>query len=232
MLHGFQADRSPAVETAAQQCGRMTPPLYITMYKQQFSSPGKVRRTELRPTSAHRRNNPQPRSDFLFPHNLLSSHKATRALPRSSTPAGSGRPLFPPVRHLSFHSPVPTCPENSDKPQHMPPINTSDRGQKLHLTEPPAASDVQLLTSLKKPRKAMDYQRNTYPLSARQLKLQARPQTSTPPAPSCFPQTQFRRCCSNSNPSYSDCYSCFHVVRPYQAGHYIIHPEFVSESQY
>lgn len=30
----------------------------------------------------------------------------------------------------------------------------------------------------------------------------------------------------------SGCYSCFHVVKPYQAGHYIIHPEFVSESLY
>lgn len=38
----------------------MAPQLYITMYKEQFSSPGRVTRTQLRPTSAHRRNNPQP----------------------------------------------------------------------------------------------------------------------------------------------------------------------------
>lgn len=40
---------------------KMAPQLYVTMYKEQFASPGRVKREALRPTSAHRRNNPQPR---------------------------------------------------------------------------------------------------------------------------------------------------------------------------
>lgn len=39
----------------------MAPQLYITAYKEQFASPGRAKREQLRPTSAHRRNNPQPR---------------------------------------------------------------------------------------------------------------------------------------------------------------------------
>ncbi|XP_077412252.1 uncharacterized protein LOC144042980 [Vanacampus margaritifer] len=34
---------------------------------------------------------------------------------------------------------------------------------------------------------------------------------------------------SSLKKSPSGCYSCFHVVKPYQAGHYVIHPQFVSE---
>lgn len=40
----------------------MVPQLYITVYNEQFRSPGTVKRAQLRPTSAHRRNNPQPRA--------------------------------------------------------------------------------------------------------------------------------------------------------------------------
>lgn len=40
---------------------KMAPQLYITMYKEQFASPRGAKRAQLRPTSAHRRNNPQPR---------------------------------------------------------------------------------------------------------------------------------------------------------------------------
>ncbi|XP_041836783.1 uncharacterized protein LOC121636985 [Melanotaenia boesemani] len=181
----------------------MVPQLYITMYNEQFRSPGRVKRTELRPTSAHRRNNPQPR---------------------------------------------PTCTENAGKPQHMPAVNGStaqdlpsaEGVQKLQLMEFPAGTDIQLSTTLRNPPKIMDNQRNASPLSALQLMQQAgahlrsRPQTSNLPAAARrFHQPQYRRCCSNSTLDYSSgCYSCFQVVRPYQAGHYIIHPEFVSESLY
>ncbi|XP_036958376.1 uncharacterized protein LOC119021892 [Acanthopagrus latus] len=224
----------------------MAPQLYITAYKEQFASPGRTKREPLRPTSANRRNNPQPRPDFLFPRSLQPNYRSCRTLPPPSAPVDADRPLFPPVRHLSFHSPVTAYPDNhlntvdTDKPNHMPPVNPStaqalpsaDGVQKLQLTEPPAGPGFELHPALKNPAR-VDYQRNVYPLSAQQLRqrsaihLRTRPQTGNPQRH--FPRTQFWRSSSNSSLDYSGCYSCFHVVKPYQAGHYIIHPEFVSE---
>ncbi|XP_044027554.1 uncharacterized protein LOC122864312 [Siniperca chuatsi] len=224
----------------------MAPQLYITMYKEQFTSPGRAKREQPRPTSAHRRNNPQPRPDFLFPWSLQSNYRSR--LQHPSPPVDTGRPLFPPVNQLSFHSPVKTCPDNylnkvdTGKQNHLPPVNPStvqalpsaDGLQKLQLTEP-AGTGYKVHTTLKNPAR-MDYQRNVHPLSAQQLRqhttaqLRTRPQTSNPPAAQHhFPRAQYRRSSSNSSLDYSGCYSCFHVVKPYQAGHYIIHPEFVSE---
>ncbi|KAM7005609.1 uncharacterized protein LKV04_002317 isoform 1-T1 [Tautogolabrus adspersus] len=213
----------------------MAPQLYLTMYKEQFASPGRTKREQLRPTSAHRRNNPQPRPDFLFPRSLQPNYRSHRTPPHPSPPADTGRPLFPPVRHLSFHSPGTTCPNNypntvdtDHKPNHMPPVGqpssvpvlpSADREQSLHLTEPPVDSGFKFNTSLKNPAR----------LHA-STQIRTRPKTSNPLAPQhLFLQTQYRRSRSSSMLDYSGCYSCFHVVRPYQAGHYIIHPEFVSE---
>ncbi|KAM7401796.1 hypothetical protein PAMP_017075 [Pampus punctatissimus] len=152
----------------------MAPQLYITMYKEQFASPGRAKRAQLRPSSAHRRNNPQPRPDFLFPRSLQPSY-------RSSHTVDSGRPLFPPVRHLSFHSPVKTCPDNSlntvetmEKVQHMPPVNPAaaqalPSADGLHKQQPPVSTDTQLRAALKNPPR-MDYQRYFQPLSAQQLR--------------------------------------------------------------
>ncbi|XP_030586335.1 uncharacterized protein LOC115780996 [Archocentrus centrarchus] len=222
----------------------MVPQLYITVYKEQFRSSGTVKRAELRPTSAHRRNNPQPRPDFLFPRSLQSINRSTHAFPHPLPPVDFGRPLFPPVRHLSFQSPVTTCSDsylntaNSAKPQHMPPVDQStvqvppsaDRPQKLQLTEPSPNTDIQLSTSLKSPQR-LGYQKHVHPLSAQQLRQNAGAQT--PAAPRSSARTKYLRCCSNSaRDNSSGCYSCFHVVKPYQAGHYVIHPEFVSESLY
>ncbi|XP_074507211.1 uncharacterized protein LOC141777128 [Sebastes fasciatus] len=216
----------------------MAPQLYLTMYKEQFASPGTMKREQLRPTSANRRNNPQPRPDFLFPWSLQPNYRSRRTPPQTSPSVDTGRPLFPPVRHISFHSPVTTCPDN--KPNHMPPVNPStvpalpsaDGLQKLQLTEPPSGSRFKLHAALKNPART-GYQRIVHPLTAQQLRqhagaqLQTRPQTSNPQH--YFPRTQYWRSSSGSSQDFSGCYSCFHVVKPYQAGHYIIHPEFVSE---
>ncbi|KAK5912857.1 hypothetical protein CesoFtcFv8_002688 [Champsocephalus esox] len=210
----------------------MAPQLYLTMYKEQFASPGTAQRELLRPTSAHRRNNPQPRPDFLFPKSLQSNYRSHRIFPHPSPPADIGRPLFPPVRHLSFHSPVVTCPDNyliTGKPNLMPPVNHSpaqalpsaDALRKLQLTEPPSGTEFKLHAAWKKPTA-----RAVYPLSAPQLRqhagaqLRTRPQTTNP---------QYHSLRRSSSQNNSGCYSCFQVVKPYQAGHYIIHPEFVSE---
>ncbi|XP_039468762.1 uncharacterized protein LOC120440404 isoform X3 [Oreochromis aureus] len=226
----------------------MVPQLYITVYNEQFRSPGTVKRAQLRPTSAHRRNNPQPRADFLFPRSLQSNNRSAHALLHPLPPVDFGRPLFPPVRHFSFHGPVTTCSDSylntTDKTQHMPPVNPStvqampsaDKLQKLQPTEPTASTDIHLSTALKSPHSRLGYQKHVHPLSTQQLRqntaapLQTRAQT--PAAPRSFARTKYQRCCSNSSRDNSGCYSCFHVVKPYQAGHYIIHPEFVSESLY
>ncbi|XP_051537467.1 uncharacterized protein LOC127431193 [Myxocyprinus asiaticus] len=41
-----------------------------------------------------------------------------------------------------------------------------------------------------------------------------------------------RRSRSKSTSDCSEGHSCFHVVKPYKVGHYIIHPEFVSEAKH
>ncbi|KAL6111788.1 uncharacterized protein ACO6RY_08689 [Pungitius sinensis] len=208
----------------------MAPQLYLTMYKEQFAPPGTAIREQLRPTSAHRRNNPQPRPDFLFPRNLQCNLRSRSTLPHASPSADGGQgPLFPPVRHVSFHSPLTTCPDyltTVDQPNHHPSARPSTvqalppAGQlhNLQLTEAPSDTGFKLQTT-----SGMSYQRNVYPLSAQQQRqhggaqLRTRPQTINPQHH--FPRTQYR----------SGCYSCFHVVKPSEAGHYIIHPEFVSE---
>ncbi|MEQ2295324.1 hypothetical protein AMECASPLE_012891 [Ameca splendens] len=181
--------------------------------------------------------------DFLFPRSLRSSYRPTRTLLLPLPPVDTGRPLFPPLNHFLSHNPVLACPENplgktnSNSLEPMPPI--SDRAHKPQLTETPAAIDGLLPNALRTPNKTVGYQRNVNPLSAQQLRqqaggqLQTRPQTSNPTAaPHSFARTPYRKCCSTRTQDFSDCYSCFQVVRPYQAAHYVIHPEFVSESLY
>ncbi|XP_035980640.1 uncharacterized protein LOC105931876 isoform X2 [Fundulus heteroclitus] len=147
MLHDFQARWRQGVDKQQDRRLKMGPQLYSTMYKEHFRSPGVAKKAELRPTSANRRNNPQPRPDFLFPHSLRPSYRPTRTMPRPLPPVDNGRPLFPPVNRSLPLNPVSACPENplgqknSDSPQHMPPI--SDRAQKLQLIETPAANDGQ-----------------------------------------------------------------------------------------
>ncbi len=101
--------------------------------------------------------------DFLFPRNLQSNYRPLRTLPHLSPPVNSGRPLFPPVKHLSFHSPVTTCLDNypnavdTGKPNHTPSVNPSavqalpsaDRLQQSQLTEPPVGPGLKLYTALK-----------------------------------------------------------------------------------
>lgn len=94
-----------------------------------------------------------PSQDFLFPRSPQPSYSSSRTV-------DIGRPLFPPVRQLSFHSPVKTCPDNSldtNKVQHMPPVNTTtsqalpsaDGLHKLQLTESPAGTELR--AALKNP---------------------------------------------------------------------------------
>lgn len=128
--------------------------------------------------------------DFLFPKGLQSSHRPRHTFPHPSPPGDTDRPLLPPVKHLSFHSPVTTCPDSWDKPTQMPPVSLSpaqalpsvhDR-QKLQLTEPPAGSGLKIHPAFRNParyrlisfmlRLRADCQRCAHPRSAQLLKLE------------------------------------------------------------
>ncbi|KAG7254416.1 hypothetical protein CRUP_013837, partial [Coryphaenoides rupestris] len=105
----------------------MSPQLLVSTYSEQFVHPGRGRTARPRPTSAHRRNNPHPRPDFLVPLRLLSSTRSAGSNPTAHTTTPSvGRPLFPPVRYLSFQE---TRPDNNGQtgklPPHMPFIGSS-----------------------------------------------------------------------------------------------------------
>lgn len=103
--------------------------------------------------------------DFLFPRSLRSRYSPHRAFSHLLPPVDSGRPLFPPVRHLSFHSPVVTCPDNhlkvstTGETNHMPPVSTSmrlalppaDELQKLQPIQLPVGSGLKLQPSLQRP---------------------------------------------------------------------------------
>ncbi|KAJ8346084.1 hypothetical protein SKAU_G00302770 [Synaphobranchus kaupii] len=70
-------------------------------YKEEFRSPARGKPTRPRPSSAHRRNNPHPRPDFLLPRRLQTGCGARQiALPQ--TPLDYGTRFFPPLRHLSL----------------------------------------------------------------------------------------------------------------------------------
>lgn len=106
-----------------------------------------------------------PIQDFLFPRSLQSNYSSHSTRPHPSPPVDTGRPLFPPVRHLSFHSPVTTCPENDlkamnpGKSNQMPPVNPSkvqalpsaDGLRKLQLVEPLPGPGYKLYAALKNP---------------------------------------------------------------------------------
>lgn len=108
-----------------------------------------------------------PFQDFLFPQSLQPSYKLTHTQPHPSPPVDDGRPLFPPVRHLSFHSPVTTRPDNhlktaeAGKQLHMPPVNpaavqavpSADSLWKLQPAEPPAGPGIQLHAALRNPQR-------------------------------------------------------------------------------
>ncbi|XP_036067843.1 uncharacterized protein LOC112145414 [Oryzias melastigma] len=143
----------------------MAPELYVSIYKEQFRPPGKVKRAELRPTSAHRRNNPQPRPDFLFPRPLQSNYRQARALVHPLTSVDPSRPFFPPVTHSSLHNrPIEALSnsENAGKLQSLPAVNgntaqeapSSGRMQTRHPLELP--SEIQFKSILR----TTDNQRN------------------------------------------------------------------------
>lgn len=101
--------------------------------------------------------------DFLFPRSLQAICSQHQALPHQLPPVDTDRPLFPPVKHLSFQGPVTTCPDshqkamNAGRPVRMPSVNPAALQalpsvggvQKLQVTDPPA--DLKLHNGLRSP---------------------------------------------------------------------------------
>ncbi|KAJ8260811.1 hypothetical protein COCON_G00165340 [Conger conger] len=70
-------------------------------YTEEFRCPPRGKPARPRPCSAHRRNNPHPRPDFLFPRRLQTGYGAWQTAP-AQTSLHYGSRLFPPLRHVSF----------------------------------------------------------------------------------------------------------------------------------
>ncbi|XP_049322248.1 uncharacterized protein LOC125782394 [Astyanax mexicanus] len=81
----------------------MAPQLQLSTYTQEFNYPTQAKTTRPRPTSAHRRNNPHPRPDFLLPRKLQTGYGLRPMFPAIA--ASNNVPLFPPVRHISVQCP-------------------------------------------------------------------------------------------------------------------------------
>ncbi|CAB1353975.1 unnamed protein product [Coregonus sp. 'balchen'] len=153
--------------------------LQLSTYTEEFSSPGRGKPARPRPSSAHRRNNPHPRPDFLLPRKLQTSHRASRNMDSSKS-----------------------------------------------LQQRPAGylTDIQCNRGDLHPHSSQGLKRNSGTEHLKGLQ-----NGSFPVVRHLLPQTHYRRSRSNTTQDSCGGYSCFNVVKPYQAGYYIIHPEFVSE---
>ncbi|XP_062411228.1 uncharacterized protein LOC134101518 [Sardina pilchardus] len=225
----------------------MSPQLHLSTYSDEFSPSGRWRAAQPsrpRPSSAHRRNNPHPRPDFLFPRKPQTGRgprppqQATAPL-TLVTPAAHGAPLFPPVRHTSVQCPAEDMPAHIQARQ-----KAADKEvlQKVALHTPkvcvlPPADWLSKVPSTDAPFKEKQ------PTSSPQRKqgkfagaeAQRRGQVMDPHIISSLqtvrPPAQFSRSNSKTSSDSSGGHSCFHVVKPFKASFYIIHPEFVSECQ-
>ncbi|KAL6469828.1 hypothetical protein MHYP_G00209470 [Metynnis hypsauchen] len=191
----------------------MAPQLQLSTYSQEFSYPAQAKTTRPRPTSAHRKNNPHPRPDFLLPRKLQTGYGHRPMFPTIAPPNNAS--LFPPVRHVSVQ-----CPDGKI-PQMQPALNPS------HSDSQAAEGTVPSIGWLPKPQPANTTRVHQSQGSGRNM--QRKLSSSIPPIRPFKPQLTYSRPRSKSTPDSSGGYSCFHVVKPYKAGYYIIHPEFMSE---
>ncbi|XP_072517356.1 uncharacterized protein [Salminus brasiliensis] len=128
----------------------------------------------------------------------------------------NNNPLFPPVRRVSAQ-----YPDGKAPPQTQPALNASHSDLKASVGAVPPAG------WLPKPQLSDA-------ATARQSRpsgksMQRKISSSIPPIRPLKPVLSYSRPRSKSTPDSSGGYSCFHVVKPYKAGYYTIHPEFMSE---
>ncbi|KAL2099569.1 hypothetical protein ACEWY4_003963 [Coilia grayii] len=224
----------------------MSPQLHLSTYSEEFNPPGHrraARPSQARPSSAYRRNNPHPRPDFLFPRKPQTG-RGPRPLQQVMaplallTPVAQVAPLFPPVRHMSVQ-----CPE--DTPAHAQAKQKAADKEVPHKATfhspkvcvlPPAdwLSKPQLLdvpAREKQNQSFLQRKQGKFTGKEAQRRGQIMEPHITPSVQTFRAFAHYSRTNSKATADASGGHSCFHVVKPYKASFYVIHPEFVSEYQ-
>ncbi|XP_031433989.1 uncharacterized protein LOC116222914 [Clupea harengus] len=227
----------------------MSPQLHLSTYSEEFSPTGRWRASQPsrpRPSSAHRRNNPHPRPDFLFPRKLQTGW-GTRPPQQVMVPltlmsplaqVAQVAPLFPPVRHISVQCPeeMPAHPQAKQKAaEKEAPLKVTLHSPKVCVL-PPAdwLSKVQFVDTPvreKQPPTSLQRKQGRFSGKDAQRRGQVIDSHITSALQTVRPPAHLSRSNSKATSDSSGGHSCFHVVKPFKAGFYIIHPEFVSEYQ-
>ncbi|XP_056302922.1 uncharacterized protein LOC130215060 [Danio aesculapii] len=197
---------------------------FSSTYSEDFSYPARVKPIGPRPSSAYRRNNPHPRPDFLMPRAPQTGYGSRKHSQSTSVS------FLPPVRHISVQYPdVQTV--------HGQPIQGLQKDCKAPevssavCTLPPAA---RLLKPQRNFNAIITNAQGKYSDTDR-IKSAWNQQMEIKPSLKPFKHQITHHNRSSLSKSATDCsegHSCFHVVKPYKVGHYIIHPQFVSEAKH
>ncbi|XP_057215744.1 uncharacterized protein LOC130569863 [Triplophysa rosa] len=200
----------------------MGPQLHFSStYAEEFSYPARGKPTQPRLSSAYRRNNPHPRPDFLMPRQLQTGYGSRRHY-QTTTPTS----FLPPVRHISVQFPDVQTGESMQSSQK----DSKARASTAVCTLPPAGWHLKpQRTDI--PHSSIINTQGKY-LGKDHIRSQYDQKMDVMPALKNIKHQvthHHRRSRSNSTPDCSKGHSCFQVVKPYKVGHYIIHPEFLSE---
>ncbi|KAG1928138.1 uncharacterized protein LOC120477307 [Pimephales promelas] len=202
---------------------------FCSTYSEEFSYPARVKPTRPRPSSACRRNNPHPRPDFLMPRTLQTGYGSRKHF-QLAAPSTS---FLPPVRHISIQYPdeqtghqqtMQSSSQGDSKPPEvssavctLPPAAWLLKPQQTNFAHATITNTQGKYSDTDRIRSAWNQQMDIMP-SLKPFKHQV--------------THHYRRSRSKSTADCSEGHSCFHVVKPYKVGHYIIHPEFVSEAKH
>ncbi|XP_063067023.1 uncharacterized protein LOC134458556 [Engraulis encrasicolus] len=219
----------------------MSPQLHLSTYSEEFNPRGcwrAARPSQVRPSSAYRRNNPHPRPDFLFPRKPQTV-RGSRPLQQVMTPlaplalVAPVAPLFPPVRHMSVQCPEDMSAQAKQKADKEVPPKVAFLSPKAcvlppadWLCKPPP--DVVIR---EKHQSSLQRKQGKFTGKEVQRRAQVMDPHMAPSLQALRPLVQYSRTNSKATADASGGHSCFHVVKPFKASFYIIHPEFVSEYQ-
>ncbi|CAL8337967.1 unnamed protein product [Lota lota] len=136
----------------------------------------------------------------MSPQHLISTYS------EQFVPPGGGKPAVP----------LPSSPNRRNNP-HPRPLQVTKGNSKRCACCGPTSIPSSQIPVLPRQMSASDSQRRLQTTNS--AVAQQNPK----------PQAQYWRSHSNSTLDSCGGYSCFNVVKPFQTGHFIIHPEFVSE---
>ncbi|XP_042567460.1 uncharacterized protein LOC122134785 [Cyprinus carpio] len=208
----------------------MGPQLHFSStYSEEFSYPARGKPARPRPSSAYRRNNPHPRPDFLMPRMLQTGYGSRKHF-QTTTPPTS---FLPPVRHISVQYPdvqtahgqlMQTSSQKDSKPPEvssavctLPPAAWLLKPQQTNFAHATVTNTQGKYSDTDRIRSALNQRMDIMP-SLKPFRHQVTHHHRRPHSKFTIDRSEGR--------------SCFHVVKPYKGGHYIIHPEFVSEAKH